>query len=438
VKDEFYALADQLSAETHAGEALLLWISGERSDFVRFNHGQVRQAGSVAQQMLTARLVRDQRQAAATITLAGGDEDVSLARAAVAQLRVALAELPADPWLAIAESPESTSHERRGRLPPAEEIVTQVVAASEGHDLVGFYAGGSIARGFANSFGQRNWHSVDCFNLDWSVYLRADKAVKCGYAGFDWDPDAFTAKQADALRNRALLAAAPRTIEPGEYRAFLAPAALEELVGLLGWGGFSARARATRQGPLLRMEHGETLSPQVTFVENTVDGIAPAFQRDGYVKPPAVTLVESGRLGAALVSPRSAKEYGLASNAASGRESPESLELSAGGLAPGDVLAALDTGLYIGNLWYTNFSDRPAGRITGMTRFATFWVEDGRIVAPVEVMRFDDSIFRMFGSNLVDLTAERELLIDPGTYGERSTGSARLPGMLLTGLRFTL
>lgn len=438
MKDEFYALADRLSAETRAGEALLLWLSGERSDFVRFNHGRVRQAGSVAQQFLTARLVRAGRQASATITLAGTGEDASLARAAVARLRDALAELPADPWLAIAESPESTSHVRRGRFPPAEEIVDQVIAASAGHDLVGIYAGGAIARGFANSFGQRNWHAVDCFNLDWSVYLRADKAVKCGYAGFDWDPATFTAKQADALRSRALLATAPRTIEPGEYRAYLAPAALEELVGLLGWGGFSARARATRQGPLLRMEQGEPLSPQVTFVENTADGVAPAFQRDGYVKPPAVTLIESGRLGAALVSPRSAKEYGLASNAANGRESPESLELSAGALAPGEVLAALDTGLYIGNLWYTNFSDRPAGRITGMTRFATFWVEDGRIVAPVEVMRFDDSIFRIFGANLVDLTAERELLIDPGTYGERSTGSARLPGMLLKALRFTL
>lgn len=40
-------------------------------------------------------------------------------------------------------------------------------------------------------------------------------------------------------------------------------------------------------------------------------------------------------------------------------------------------------------LWYLNFSDRPGGRITGMTRFASFWVEDGRIVAPLNVMRFD-------------------------------------------------
>lgn len=438
MKDAFFALAERMMRETHANETLLLWLSGERSDFVRFNQGKVRQAGTVAQQFLTVRLVCNGRQAAATITLAGDGQDAVLARAAVARLRDALADLAEDPWLAIAERPEATTHERGGRFPPAEEIMQQVVTASAGRDLVGFHAGGSIWRGFANSFGQRNWHAVDCFNLDWSVHLRSDKAVKCNYAGFDWDPATFKAKQAEALRKLALLEAAPHTIEPGEYRAYLAPAALDELVGLLGWGGFSARARATRQGPLLRMEHGETLSTKLSIIEHTADGIAPPFQRDGYVKPPSVSLIESGRLGAALVSPRSAKEYGLPSNAANGRESPESLDMAAGTLAHDDVLAALDTGLYIGNLWYTNFSDRPAGRITGMTRFATFWVQGGRIVAPVSVMRFDDSIFRMLGKHLVDLTVERELLLDPGTYGERSTGSARLPGMLLAAMRFTL
>lgn len=438
MKDAFFGLADRLTRETHAEESLLLWLSGERSDFVRFNQGRVRQAGAVAQQFLTVRLVRDRRQAAATITLAGDARDEALARATVVRLRDMLADLAEDPWLAIAERPEPTTHERRGRFPPAEEIVDQVVAAAAGHDLVGFYAGGSMSRGFANSYGQRNWHAVDCFNLDWSLHLRADKAVKCSYAGFDWDPAAFGAKYAEGVRNLALLDAAPRTIEPGEYRAYLMPAALDELTGLLGWGGFSARARVTRQGPLLRMEHGETLSPEVTLVESTADGIAPAFQRDGYVKPPSVALVESGRLGAALVSPRSAKEYGIATNAANGRESPESLDMAAGALGEDDVLAALDTGLYIGNLWYTNFSDLPAGRITGMTRFATFWVERGRIVAPVNVMRFDDSIFRMLGTQLIALTAERELLLDPGTYGERSTASTRLPGVLLAALRFTL
>jgi predicted Zn-dependent protease len=438
VKDEFFALADTLSSGLRADETLLLWLSGECSDFVRFNRGRVRQAGGVSQQLLTVRLVRNRRQAAATVTLTGGGEDEALARTAIARLREALGDLPEDPWLAFADRSDSTMHVRQGQYPSAEEIVPQVVGGSAGLDLVGIYAGGSLWRGFANSYGQRNWHSVGCFNLDWSLHLRADKAVKCGYAGFDWDPAAFDAKRTAAVRELALLDADPRTIEPGEYRAYLAPAALDELMGLLGWGGFSARARATRQGPLLRMEHGDTLSPKITMRENTAQGIAPSFQRDGFVKPATITLIDAGRLGASLVSPRSAKEYGVASNAANGRESPESLEVAGGRLAADDILSAIDTGLYIGNLWYTNYSDRPAGRITGMTRFATFWVEGGRIVAPVNVMRFDDSIYRMFGANLVDLTAHRDLRLDPGTYGERSTSSARLPGALLARMRFTL
>jgi hypothetical protein len=73
-----------------------------------------------------------------------------------------------------------------------------------------------------------------------------------------------------------------------------------------------------------------------------------------------------------------------------------------------------------------------------MTRFATFWVEGGRIVAPVGPMRFDDTVYRMLGDNLIDLTRSRELLPDPSTYEQRSTASARLPGALLGALRFTL
>ena len=175
-----------------------------------------------------------------------------------------------------------------------------------------------------------------------------------------------------------------------------------------------------------------------TWAEKMAGGSAPAFQAEGFVKPPFVPLITHGTLGDALVSPRTAKEYGLATNGAGGGESPESLDMAAGELALNDVLSALGSGLYISNLWYLNFSDRPAGRITGMTRFATFWVERGRIVAPLTPMRFDESIYRLLGDSLVDLTRERELLPDAGTYGERQTSSARLPGALVEKLRFTL
>ncbi|KPK08195.1 MAG: hypothetical protein AMJ64_04190 [Betaproteobacteria bacterium SG8_39] len=438
MKAEFFELAGRLERALQAGEVLLLGLDAERSDFVRFNRGRVRQAGSVEQRTLEVRLLRAGRQASATLELGGGGEaDFALARDALARLREALDGLPEDPWLLINEVPASSESERRGVLPAAEAVVEQVVDAAQGRDLVGIYAGGTILRGFANSLGQRNWHSVDSFNFDWSLHGPGG-AVKAATAGFEWEESALVEKLDAASRELARLGVAPRALAPGEVRAYLAPRALEELMGLLAWDGFSARARATKQSPLLRMAHGALLSPAVTIVEHSAEGIAPSFQEDGFVKPPALTLIEGGRLGAALVAPRTAKEYGLEPNGAEAGESPESLELAPGTLPAQDVLAALDTGLYISNLWYLNYSDRAAARITGMTRFATFWVEGGRIVAPVGAMRFDDSLYRMLGENLEALTRERELLLDPSTYEGRSTASARLPGALLRALRFTL
>jgi predicted Zn-dependent protease len=434
MRERFCELSGALEKELRAGEVLLCNLSAERSDFVRFNRGLVRQAGTVEQAYLTLRLARERRQAQATLPLG----EIDAARTALSALRDSLAGLPADPLFLINEEPRSTSTERRGRLAPAEAVVEQAVEEAKGRDMVGFYAGGTLYRGFANSLGQRNWHEVDSFNFDWSLYLRGDQAVKTSYAGFDWDAAAFARRMAGAAEQVGQLAQPRRTLEPGDYRAYLAPAAMNELMGLLCWGGFSARARQTRQSPLLLMQEGRTLSPQVSLAENVAQGIAPAFQGQGFLKPPRIELVTQGRLRDPLVSPRSAKEYGLATNGAGGGEAPDSLDMAAGALEDGAILGELDRGLYISNLWYLNFSDRPAGRITGMTRFATFWVEDGRIAGPVSPMRFDDSVYRMLGSELAGLGRTAEMLPDPSTYGARSTSSARLPGALLKALRFTL
>jgi predicted Zn-dependent protease len=286
--------------------------------------------------------------------------------------------------------------------------------------------------------GQRNWHEVDLYNFDWSMHLEADKAVKGGYAGCDWDATAFEMRLADTAERLRLMREPARSMGPGEYRAYLAPQALEEITSLLQWDSFSARSRATRQSALMRLERGEQLSPKVTMTERTGAALAPRFQEEGYIRPEAVTLIDAGRIGESLVSPRSAREYGLTPNGANARESPEALEIGPGDLIDEEVLTALDTGLYVGNLWYLNFSDKAAGRITGMTRFATFWVEKGRIVAPVTPLRFDDSLYRILGSELESLTRSRELLPSTSTYDERSITSSHLPGALLSSLRFTL
>ena len=99
----------------------------------------------------------------------------------------------------------------------------------------------------------------------------------------------------------------------------------------------------------------------------------------------------------------------MPTNGAGSGEAPESMDMAAGQYADaGRAWQQLDTGVCVNNVWYLNYSDRAsASRITGMTRFATFWVENGVIQAPLNVMRFDETIYRMFGDNLLALTDER-------------------------------
>lgn len=436
----FSDVAALLDRSVSGGEIYTCRLDAETSDFVRLNRGKVRQPGTVAQCYLRLSLVDGHRHAEQCLTVSGdlGQDRAPLA-AALSALRETVATLPDDPHLNIATQVSASRVVCSSPLPQAEEIVESVLSAADGLDLVGIYAGGPIYRGFANSLGQRNWHEVRSFNLQWSLYHRADKAVKTTYGGFTWTPEALGAKMADARERLALLARPSRSLKPGRYRAYLTPTAMEEIASMLCWGGFSGRALETRQSCLFRLKNGAAaLDPAVTFVENTAEGVAPGFQDEGFARPARVPLVSAGQLVGSLVSPRTAREFSLAQNGANAGEAPESLDMAGGSLATADALAALDRGLYIGNLWYLNFSDRPACRLTGMTRFASFWVEEGKIVAPVDVMRFDDSIFRLLGEQLVALTAERELLVNGDSYRERNVSSMRLPGAVVREMAFTL
>ena len=439
----FHELASTLDRLLVAGESYTAGFSAEASDFVRMNRGKVRQPGAVVQRYLDVRLIRGAKHAAHRLSLSGdAAADREMLRAATTGLRDALPDLDDDPHLLIATDVRSTRAQRGGPLPPAEVVIDAVLGAANGLDLVGLYAGGSMYRGFANSFGQRNWHEATLFNLQWSLYHRADKAVKSAMSGFTWDERAFAARMDSARTDLVHVAMPAKTLAPGKYRAYLTPAAMEDVASILCWGGFSARALATRQSSLARMQgsddSGARLDPRITISEATVDGVAPSFQDDGFVRPERVPLIDAGRLVGSLVSPRTAREFSLETNGANGYEAPEALAMAGGTLAAGDALAALGTGLYVGNLHYLNYSDRPAGRMTGMTRFATFWVENGRIVAPVNVLRFDDTLFRMLGANLEALTAETELIAESGTYRERALSGMSLPGALLSELAFTL
>ena len=205
MQQQFLGLADFIQSQLRTGEGYLAEFSGETSQFVRFNRSAVRQAGAVEQRYLTLELFRGKRHASQQITLTGHD-DTDTVTAAVLALRDVLSDTPEDPHFLINETPLSTTRVLPNQLPAEDEALAAIIAAGKGHDLVGLYAAGPIHRGFANSYGQRNWDTAHAFAADLSFFLQSDKAVKVDHAGTAWDASAVAAKMDGATARLEALA----------------------------------------------------------------------------------------------------------------------------------------------------------------------------------------------------------------------------------------
>lgn len=441
LRERFWTVLAGVAQRAGAGEILAGWLRAERSDFVRFNRARVRQAGSVERATLELRLILEERQARHTLALCGDpDEDRQRVDVGVERLRAAVAAARPDPFLSFSDRPGRSEHLAGARMASIDELVDTVGESARGADLVGFHAAGPVACAMVSSLGHDHWHETATWSFDWSVFAAgSDRALKADASGSDWSGDVLRAAITRSIRDAAILARPAHRLSPGSYRCLLAPRAVADLIEMLRWGGFSARAHASGQSPLLRLRAGDAaFDARVSIAEDLGIAGAPRFQSDGFERPGRLDLVRAGRYGESLVSPRSACEFALIANGATASETPEALTMAAGDLDERDACARLGTGIAAGNLWYLNFSDPDNCRITGMTRFATLWVEGGEPVAPIEPMRFDDSLYRVLGDSLEALGAEVRRMPDTSTYDGRGFGATSAPAALVDGLRFTL
>lgn len=435
----FELLANQLYAELGDDEALTLSVQGEDTTFVRFNRAKVRQVTQVLQWDLTLRYQRGGKILSYSLQLGAPLAD-SLAQClgVLAELREQAAVLPDDPFAGEVENHGRTCEIFTGQLPSLNQLLTQCAERLQDVDLAGIYTAGPLYRGISNSCGTLHWYQAETFVFDYSIY-HGDRAVKGCYAGKDWQPEVLVAQLVEKNAQLGLLKRDKIRIAPGGYRCYLAPAAVAELAHLLSWGGFSLGAYRRGGSPLGDFYEGrKTLSDKLSINEDYRLGYAPRFNSDGALAPELLTLIERGRAGHQLVSARSGREYDCPATGADEAEIPRSLAFAAGDLAEEAVLERLGTGLYISNLHYLNWSDRKGGRFTGMTRFACFWVEAGKIIGPIEDMRFDETIYQCLGANLEAVT--RSIAIEPqvGTYFTRQLGATCAPGLLLGEFIFTL
>ena len=439
MQEYFSKISNYLFNELNKSEVLIINFDAEVTDFVRLNKSLIRQAGNVSQLGIHITLIIKNKTLKSSIRLSSNyDKDCVILLRTLYYLRREISELPNDPYLMYEKTVHSSDLVNIANL-DSFVITKNILTRFESVDMVGILSIGKIIKGFSNSFGQFNWHESESFNFDWSLYGKNGKAVKNNYADDKWNDEAFASIANESINQLNVVDNVERKLTPGKYRVYLSPSALNEIIDMMSWGGFSYKANRVGSSPLYQMFKGnQYFDESVSFTENLSNGFAPMFHSDGFVKPEKTNLISNGAYQNSLVSPRSALEYSVKHNAAEYYESPVSIELDAGPLDSENLLSEVNNGIYINNLWYLNFSDKNNGRITGLTRFGCFEVKNGEFLGPINTMRFDETLYNIFGEKLVGLTNNQQLIIDTSTYEERSSHSSKIPGAIVDDFSLTL
>ena len=435
---------DQIIAPLFSGlltdEQIVVNFHGEQTLFIRFNKSKVRQVSDVLQMELTLTLKYQGKESTMTIPVSNSlKADLANCNLCLTKLRERISELQALPFFVDTENNGTSNSVNEGNLLSCEEYLDIIATETAGVDMAGILISGTTFIGNANSKGQHHWFASTSFCFDYSLYNDKEKAVKATYSGCNFSRSEFVATLSEARTHLAYMSIDNKVLPPGKYKCYLAPAAVSEILGTFNWGGPSHSGLKRGNSPLQLIENeGLVLSELFTLKEDFTLGLHPSFNAEGEVARQSMNVFVKGKLENLLTSSRTANEFQLISNFANEEESLRSPVVETGKLAKEDILKELDNGIYISNLHYLNWSDSKKGRITGMTRFACFVVENGKITAPIKDLRFDETIYNIWGVNLLAVTDFAETEVSTNTYSQRSVGGSRCPGMLVKDFNFTL
>ncbi|MBU0528156.1 TldD/PmbA family protein [bacterium] len=436
----FNKISDRLYSNLKTGEHLTLSLDGENSQFIRVNNAKIRQTGLVNNADLAFDLIYNNRNCQGQITLSGDyDNDYKRAVEELNCLRAEIVQLPEDPFIVLPENTGSSRASKSANGLKTDQTVDSLLPIMAGVDLVGIWSSGRIFSGSSNSAGQKHWFDTETYSLDFSLVNKDHKMVKGTFAGSDWNQSKYEAYIKDAKIKLELMNKKPVKMKPGKYRTWFESKAVSNFLSMFSYQGLSeANIRQGNSAFIKMRNEGKKLSSLFSLNEDFRSGLVPRFNERGEIAPEVLSIIEKGNLANTMVSSRTAKEYKVKSNNASGDEVLRAPQMAIGSLADENVLKKLGTGLFISNLHYLNWSDNIGGRITGLTRYACFWVENGEIVGPIETMRFDDTIYNLFGDKLEAVGDNIKINPEVETYFGRQYGNITCPGMLVKSFELTL
>lgn len=440
--DDTQAVADRVVELVRAkapDAATEVTVHGGTAALTRFANSFIHQNVAEALSHVLLRVAVDGRTAATSLD--GPTDDETLGRLIDGVLEAARVR-PEDPdWPGLAPAAEAprVDHwdEATAAASPDERArrVRDFVAAAGGLETAGACSTDAGIVAFANSAGQRVSGRATATELDGIARTpTSDGSSRTSSVRLDAIDGRVLGEQAAA---KARGAADPTDLEPGRYEVLLEPYCVANLVQFLFVYGFNGRAleegRSFVKFGEPQLDESIDLRDDVTDSDHT--GIP--FDVEGTPRR-RVDVVEGGITKAVLHTRRTAARAGVDStgHAVEGGEQwgalPTNTVLAAGGRSPAELLASVERGLLVTDLWYTRVLDPRTLVVTGLTRNGVWLVEGGRIIRPVKNLRFTQSYVEALAPGAV-----RGIGSDASLIGGGFGGSALVPSLHLASWNFT-
>jgi predicted Zn-dependent protease len=298
---------------------------------------------------------------------------------------------------------------------PAERAaaVAAFVDAAGGLSTAGYVQTSSLTAVLADTAGQHVRGSATSAACDGIARLSgADGVARSASRRFaDLDCAALGARA--GAKARAGVDASP--VDPGRYPVVLEPAAVTDLVAGLASGQFNGKAVVDGTSGLRLGE--QQFDASVSLADDPVGPDATGLPFDSEGTPARRTELVRDGVPVGLTTDRrvAATLGGSSTGHASDTSATTGPVAGDPALAPGDggsvedLVAGLERGLLVSDLWYTRVVDPKRSVWTGLTRNGVWLVEDGRIAAPVSTLRFTQSYLEALAPGAVTVGS----VVDP-------------------------
>lgn len=241
---------------------------------------------------------------------------------------------------------------------------------------------------------------------------------------------------ASRVAERALNGLNQGELEVGVYPSIFGHGALMELMFHFALASSSA-SLISHQSPFKDKLGEQLFDKRFSISDSTEDPThfgSQEFDFDG-VPSPTINWLDEGIVKDFAYNMRYAKKLGVEGNGRSvGFPLFRAPSVKAGQKSEQELISSIDNGVYVTNLWYTNYVNQPEGSLTGLTKDGLFKIENGEIVGSVKNMRFSDTLFSMFGN--AEPSSDVKMKIH-STYGNLYGLGAKLPSIKLDKFNFS-